>query len=235
MIFKKIALIGACALMLAACGNNDNGAEDSNSGSTKDADYSSQNNSINHGITDTKQDSTSNTSEDQTKSDSSTTKDNVSSDQATTNSSSKEETATNDDEKVGFELNSDGKVDEAKSVPADEKKAILALFDEYIDSFNDKDINRYTKTLSKHPEGFKLDEEIDFTKQAFRDYDVKRTAKNVTIEKYKENNARVFASIKTTVKQDDQTFTQPLNQVTVITKENGKWGVSAVFVMGTKE
>lgn len=231
MIFKKIALIGTCAFMLAACGNNDDSANESNSGSTKDTDYSSQNNSINHGITDTKQDSTSNTSEDQTKSDSSTTKENTGNDQATTNST----TTNDDDEKVGFELNSDGKVDEAKSVPADEKKAILALFDEYIDSFNDKDINRYTKTLSENPKGFKLDEEIDYTKQAFKDYDVKRTAENVTIKKYKENYAEVFANIKTTVKQDDQTFTQPLNQVTVMAKENSKWGISAVYVMGTKE
>lgn len=230
MIFKKVALIGACAFMLAACGNNDDSANDSNSGSTKDTDYSSQNNSINHGITDTKQESSTNKSEDQTKSDLSSTDKNESNDQATTDS-----TTTTDDEKVGFELNSDGKVDEAKSVPADEKKAILALFNEYIDSFNDKDINRYTKTLSENPKGFKLDEEIDYTKQAFKDYDVKRTAKNVTIKKYKENYAEVFANIKTIVKQDDQTFTQPLDQVTVMAKENGKWGISAVYVMGTKE
>ena len=142
MIFKKIALIGVCALMLTACGNNDNSAKDNNSGSAKDTDYSSQNNSINHGITDTKQDSTTNKSEEQTNSDSSSADKN---DQATTDAT------TTDDEKVGFELNSDGKVDEAKSVPADEKKAILAVFDEYIESFNDKDINRYGKTLSKLP------------------------------------------------------------------------------------
>ncbi|MGM9966416.1 nuclear transport factor 2 family protein [uncultured Rummeliibacillus sp.] len=226
MIFKKIALIGVCALMLTACGNNDNSAKDNNSGSAKDTDYSSQNNSINHGITDTKQDSTTNKSEEQTNSDSSSADKN---DQATTDAT------TTDDEKVGFELNSDGKVDEAKSVPADEKKAILAVFDEYINSFNDKDINRYGKTLSKSPKGFNYDEEIDYTKQAFKDYDVKRTAKNVTLKKYKENYAEVFANIKTTVKQDDQTFTQPLNQVTVMAKENGKWGISAVYVMGTKE
>lgn len=226
MIFKKIALIGVCALMLTACGNNDNSAKDNNSGSAKDTDYSSQNNSINHGITDTKQDSTTNKSEEQTNSDSSSADKN---DQATTDAT------TTDDEKVGFELNSDGKVDEAKSVPADEKKAILAVFDEYINSFNDKDINRYGKTLSKSPKGFNYDEEIDYTKQAFKDYDVKRTAKNVTLKKYKENYAEVFANIKTTVKQDEQTFTQPLNQVTVMAKENGKWGISAVYVMGTKE
>lgn len=226
MIFKKIALIGVCAFMLAACGNNDDSAKDNNSGSTKDTDYSSQNNSINHGITDTKEDSTTNKSEEQTNSDSSSTEKN---DQATTG------TTTTDDEKVGFELNSDGKVDEAKSVPADEKKAILAVFDEYIESFNDKDINRYAKTLSENPKGFNYDEEIDYTKQAFKDYDVKRTAKNVTLKKYKENYAEVFANIKTTVKQDEQTFTQPLNQVTVMAKENGKWGISAVYVMGTKE
>ncbi len=226
MNFKKIALFGICALMLvlAACGNNNDGAKDNNSGSTKDSDYASQDNSINHGVSDTKQ----NTEATKTTEKEDSTAD-KSEDQATSDSSN------DDEEKVGFELDSDGKVSEAESVPADEKKAILADFDEYIDAFNAKDIDRYAKTLAENPKGFNYDEEIDYTKQAFKDYDVKRTAKNVTIKKYKENYAEVFANIKTVVKQGDQSFTQPLNQVTVLIKEDGKWGISAVYVMGTKE
>lgn len=221
MIFKKLALVGVCTLLLAACGNDDQ-AKNNNSGSTKDSDYTSQNNSINHGITDSKQ-NTSATQEGST-STSNNSKSN------STDSSNKDS-----DEKVGFELNSDGGVDEAKAVPKDEKKAIVAVFNEYINAFNAKDIDRYAKTLAQKPQGFNYDEEINYTKQAFKDYDVKRTTKNVTIKKYKKDYAEVFANIKTVVKQGSNSFTQPLNQVTVMVKENGKWGVSAVYVMGTKE
>ncbi len=227
MIFRKLALVSICALMLAACGNN-NSAKETNaqSGSTSDTDYTSQNNSINHGITDTKQ----------TETDAGTaTQDSKVNSNSTKEDATTESTSSQADEQIGFELNSDGKVDEAKSIPADEKKAIIGVFNEYIDSFNDQDINRYAKTISKTPKGFNYDEEIDYTKQAFKEYNVKRTAKNVTIKKYKKDYAEVFANIKTVVKQDNNSFTQPLNQVTVMTKENGKWGISAVYVMGTKE
>lgn len=209
MFLRKIVLIGVCALILAACGNNDEKAS-SNTGSTKDSDYTSQNNAINHGISDTKQNTE-------------------------TNEQAAKSYVSSDDEGVGFELNSDGKVDEDQTAPAEEKKAILAVFDEYIAAFNDKDIDRYAKTIADKPQGFDYKEEIDYTKQAFKDYDVKRTAKNITLKKYKDNYAEIFANIKTVVKQDSNSFTQPLNQVTVMTKDNGKWGVSAVYVMGTKK
>ncbi|MGX9133366.1 nuclear transport factor 2 family protein [Rummeliibacillus sp. JY-2-4R] len=233
MIFRKLALVSICALMLAACGNN-NSAKETNaqSGSTSDTDYTSQNNSINHGITDTKQaePEAGTPTEDSTANSSSTKEE--------TKSTSKDETKSTSsqaDDQIGFELNSDGKVDEAKSIPSDEKKAIVGVFNEYIDAFNDQDIDRYAKTISKNPKGFNYDEEIDYTKQAFKEYKVTRTAKNITIKKYKKDYAEVFANIKTVVKQDNNSFTQPLNQVTVMTKENGKWGISAVYVMGTKE
>lgn len=219
MLLKKLVLVGVCTLLLAACGNDDQ-AKNNNSGSTKDSDYSSQNNSINHGITDSKQ-NTSATQEGST--------------QNKSNSNSTDSSKKDSDKKVGFELNSDGGVDEDKTVPKEEKKAIIAVFNEYIDAFNAKDIDRYAKTLAQNPKGFNYDEEISYTKQAFKDYDVKRTAKNVTIKKYKKDYAEVFANIKTVVKQGSNSFKQPLNQVTVMVKENGKWGVSAVYVMGTKE
>ncbi|MGG0655015.1 nuclear transport factor 2 family protein [Rummeliibacillus pycnus] len=223
MAFRKLALIGVCALMLAACGN-DESAKESSSGSTKDTDYTSQNNSINHGITDTKQNSTEST-KDSTKS--------ITSEDST--SSNKEASTSNKDDQVGFEINSNGEVEEAKSIPKDEKKAIIAAFNENIDAFNDKDINRYAATIAEKPKGFNRQEDIDYAKQVFKEYDAKRTAKNVTIKKYKQDYAEVFANVKVFMKQDNNSFTQPTNQVSVMVKENGKWVISAIYVMGTKE
>ena len=228
MAFKKLALVGICALMLAACGNNDS-AKESSSGSTKDSDYTSQNNSINHGIPDTQQSNTEST-QDSTKSTASEDSTNSSKEQTSPDSST-----SNKDDQVGFEINSDGKVEEAKSIPNEEKIAITAAFKENIDAFNDKDINRYAATISENPKGFNRQEDIDYAKQVFKEYDAKRTAKNITIKKYKKDYAEVFANVKVFMKQDNNSFSQPTNQVSVMVKENGKWVISAIYVMGTKE
>lgn len=217
MTLKKIALVVVCGLMLAACSNNDQ-AKESSSGSTKDSDYTSQNNSINHGITDTKQNFTEAT-QDSTKS---------------SKEASPDSTSSKDDQ-IGFEINSDGKVEEAKSIPEEEKQAIIAAFNENLAAFNAKDINRYAATIAQKPKGFNRQEDIDYAKQVFNEYDAKRTAKNVTIKKYKENYAEVFANVNVLMKQDNNSFTQPTNQVSVMVKENGRWVVSAIYVMGTKE
>ena len=217
MAFKKWALVVICGLLLAACSNND-GAKESSSGSTKDSDYTSQNNSINHGITDTKQSITEAT-KDSTKS----------------NKEASPDSTSNKDDQVGFEINSEGKVEEAKSIPEEEKKAIIYAFNENIAAFNVKDINRYAATIATKPKGFSRQEDLDYAKQVFKEYDAKRTAKNVTIKKYQENYAEVFANVEVFMKQDNNSFTQPTNQVTVMVKENGKWVISAIYVMGTKE
>ncbi|MFJ8261845.1 nuclear transport factor 2 family protein [Rummeliibacillus sp. NPDC094406] len=219
MVFRKLALVGICALMLAACGN-DESAKETSSGSTKDTDYTSQNNSINHGIPDAQQ-SNAESTQDSTKS----SKEQTSPDSSTSNK----------DDQVGFEINSDGKVEEAKSIPNEEKKAIIAAFNENIDAFNAKDINRYAATISEKPKGFNRQEDIDYAKQVFKEYDAKRIAKNITIKKYKQDYAEVFANVKVFMKQDNNSFSQPTNQVSVMVKENGKWVISAIYVMGTKE
>lgn len=221
MIFKKVALIGACILMLAACGNNDDSAKDSDSGSTKDSEYTSQNNSINHGVENTKQ-NTEAEDEDSSK--------NTSEDQAASNS-----TSSKSDDQIGFTLNDDGTVDEAKNIPQAEKKAILAAFNEYIDAFSSKDIDRYADTISKDPRGFDYDEEMDYIKKLFKDYNIKREAKDVIIQKYKKDYAEVYAKIDNIVKQEDTSFNQPVRQVTVFAKQDGKWGVTAIRIMGVKE
>ncbi|UZN00103.1 hypothetical protein OL548_09670 [Lysinibacillus sp. MHQ-1] len=48
------------------------------------------------------------------------------------------------------------------------KKAILASFDEYIAALNAEEIDRYMKTISKNPKGFKYDEEKNICNRSVR-------------------------------------------------------------------
>ena len=63
-----------------------------------------------------------------------------------------------EDGTVGFEMMG-GNVEKADNVPAEDEKAILASFDEYIVALNAEEIDRYMNTISKNPKGFKYDEE----------------------------------------------------------------------------
>ncbi|MEQ6356862.1 nuclear transport factor 2 family protein [Lysinibacillus sp. M3] len=137
-----------------------------------------------------------------------------------------------DDGTIGFEMNG-GQITKAENVPADEGKAILLAFNEYIEAFNSKDIDRYMQTLSKDPKGFNYDEEKEFTTEVFKESDVKRDAKDTTIIKYNENEAQVHSNItlhlvqtKTNVKHESAG-----QQVTVLVKEDGDWKVTSVFYM----
>ncbi|CAM5565581.1 hypothetical protein LSPH24S_04169 [Lysinibacillus sphaericus] len=51
-----------------------------------------------------------------------------------------------EDGTVGFEMMGE-EVKKASNVPADEEKAILAAFDEYIAALNDEEIDRYMDTV----------------------------------------------------------------------------------------
>ena len=52
-------------------------------------------------------------------------------------------------------------IQEAENIPAKEKKALLAAFDQHVKTFNQKDLDGYMSTISKNPTSFKLDEERD--------------------------------------------------------------------------
>lgn len=134
---------------------------------------------------------------------------------------------------VGFEMMGE-EVKKASNVPADEEKAILAAFDEYIAAFNDEEIDRYMDTISKDPKGFNYDEEKVFADEVFAQFDTKRDVTNVTIAKYNEDEAQVFANM-TTHSLQVQTNVEHESagrQVTVFVKEDGKWKVTSVFYIG---
>lgn len=141
----------------------------------------------------------------------------------------------NQEATVGFEMLG-GNIEEAANVPADEKAKIIAAFDEYIASFNAKDIDRYGKVLSKNPQGFNYEEELEFMTETFKNYDVKRFESDVTIVKYDENMAQVFANIDTLTKdiESDVDYQYSGRQVTVFVKEEGDWKVSSVYYIGNQ-
>lgn len=138
-----------------------------------------------------------------------------------------------DDGTVGFEMNG-GKITKAENIPADEEKAIIAAFNEYIAAFNSKEIDRYMQTISKNPKGFNYEEEKKYTSEVFKQSDVKREAKDTTIIKYNAHEAQVHSNIsvhlveaKTNVKHESAG-----QQVTVFVKEDGRWKVTSVFYIG---
>ncbi|RUL54176.1 nuclear transport factor 2 family protein [Lysinibacillus antri] len=145
----------------------------------------------------------------------------------------KKEETTKDETLVGFELTGD-EVEEAPDVPKEDEEQIIAAFNEYIDSFNAKDIDRYTQTLSKNPQGFEYEEDVAAAKNAFAQYNIERTPSDVTIVKYSEDEAQVFSNleIQMTEIETNAELTSSGRQVTVFTNENGGWKVTSVYYIG---
>ena len=154
-------------------------------------------------------------------------------DVAPTNTQKTTDHGASDKSEVGFEM-AGGNIEEATNVPAKEKEAILKAFDEYMEAFNEEDINRYMNTISKNPEGFNYEDEKVVVEQTFNDYDTIRTADNPTIIKYDKTHAQVFANIHIALEQPDTGAKLDRNgrQVTVFVKEDGKWHVTSVYFIG---
>ncbi|MEY9971898.1 hypothetical protein ABH966_002271 [Lysinibacillus sp. RC46] len=138
-----------------------------------------------------------------------------------------------DDGTVGFEKNG-GEITKAENIPAEENKAILAAFNEYITAFNSKEIDRYMQTLSKNPKGFNYEGEKNYIKEVFKQSDVKRDAKDTTIIKYSENEAQVYSNLTSHIVQTTTNIKHESagQQVTVFVKEDGLWKVTSVFYTG---
>lgn len=134
---------------------------------------------------------------------------------------------------VGFSITDDGTIEEASGVPQEEKKRILALFEEYIQAFNDKDITRYMATIATNPKGFDYEEERAYTLSTFEQYDIIRTVEDLTIVKYNEEEAQVHANVTVQLKElaTSNEVESVGKQVTVLIKEDGRWGISSVHGM----
>lgn len=137
------------------------------------------------------------------------------------------------DDEVGFEMVGSN-IEEAQNIPADEKKALLKTFETYITSFNEEDSEKYMSVIATEPEGFDYQEEEVTVKETFEQYEVNRTAKDVTVIKYNKNQAQVFASLAISLKQESTgaELDRTGRQVTVFAKEDGEWRVTSVYFIG---
>ncbi|MER2108695.1 MAG: nuclear transport factor 2 family protein [Solibacillus sp.] len=133
---------------------------------------------------------------------------------------------------VGFSMTG-GTIEEASGVPEDEKEKIVALFNEYIQASNDEDIERYMATITENPKGFDYEEDRQNTLAIFETYDVTRAADNITIVKYSEDEAQVYADVTVTTKEfaTNNEFVSEGKQVTVLIKEDDQWGISSIHGM----
>ena len=99
-----------------------------------------------------------------------------------------------DEKKVGFSLEEEY-IEEASGVPAEEKEQILAVFNAYMDTFNEKDIDGYLDTLVTRKIMILKKNGLLWKKQ-FSEYELNREVSNVTIVKYSEQEAQVFAKLE---------------------------------------
>ena len=138
-----------------------------------------------------------------------------------------------DEGTVGFEM-AGGIIKKAENIPENEEKAILSAFDEYIESFNKKEIDRFMQTLSKNPDGFDLEKEEEYMKNVFEQYDIKRSAEDITITEYTDQQAQVHSKITTHLLQigTDVQHDNVGKQVTVFAKEDGAWKVTSTYYVG---
>ncbi|CAN7178283.1 nuclear transport factor 2 family protein [Rossellomorea sp. LjRoot5] len=125
---------------------------------------------------------------------------------------------------------------EAEGIPAEEKSAIDAAFNQYINAFNEEDFDSYMSVISKTPVNFKYEDEERYVKQIFDTVDSKRKVDNVKIINYAGKKADVYAEIQATTKDpnSDKEVTRSGKQVTVFHKKDDGWKVAAIFFLASE-
>ncbi|WP_201714389.1 nuclear transport factor 2 family protein [Rossellomorea arthrocnemi] len=128
-------------------------------------------------------------------------------------------------------------LEEAEGIPDEDKTAINAAFDQYINAFNEEDFKTYMSVISKTPVNFKYEDEERYVKQIFDSVDSKRTVDNVKIINYASGKkADVYAEIKATTKDpnSDKEVTRSGKQVTVFHNKEDGWKVAAIFFLASE-
>lgn len=230
MSFKHFIITAACVLLLTACGN-DSSMETDNSGSVQDGEQKSTEITQQEETNKEQKSSSDTSSTKETETESQNVESASKSDEAETEAPT-EEVQKSADEENGFSV-VDGKVEAAKEVPVEDEKAILAAFDEYINSFNAEDIKRYEKVLAQNPEGFDLQEDLKNVRQVFDDFDIKRQADNITITEYSSERAYVYADLIVDVEQDNNKARDEGKQLTQFVKESSGWKVTSLQAIGS--
>ena len=130
---------------------------------------------------------------------------------------------------IGYEI-VDGKVEAATDVPADVEQQVLTALDEYIQSFNEKDLARFKETVSQQDETY-YTETMKEAESVFAQYSIiERESKDVTISKYSEERVEVFMNMTGRVVEAASELEMAANarQIIIMVKEDGTWKVSSV-------
>ena len=130
---------------------------------------------------------------------------------------------------VGYEI-VDGQVEPATNVPEDEQQQILQALDEYISSFNDKDLARFKQTVSQQDATYYA-ETMKEAEAVFSQYStIERDTEDVTISKYSEGRAEVFLNVTGRVIEaaTETELAASARQIIVLVKEDDAWKVSSV-------
>ena len=130
---------------------------------------------------------------------------------------------------VGYEI-VDGQVEPATNVPEEQRQQILQALDEYISSFNDKDLARFKQTVSQQDATYYA-ETMKEAEAVFTQYStIERNTEDVTISKYKEGRAEVFLHVTGRVIEaaTETELAASARQIIVLVKEDDVWKVSSV-------
>ncbi len=92
-------------------------------------------------------------------------------------------------------------------------------------------------TLSKNPQGFSVEDDLAAAEMVFDQYDITKTASDITIVKYSEKEAQVYSNIVTDMTEiaSGTELKDEGRQVTVFVKEDGKWKVTRIAYIGNQK
>lgn len=126
-------------------------------------------------------------------------------------------------------------IEEAANVPEEESAAILAVLDQQVQAFNEKNIDAYMATISENPESFDYEEEKAYVEKVFHTFDATMTPSNATIIQYDDEaeTANVFMNMESTSKDSSsgKEVSQTTRQIMVFQKEEGGWKQVSLFAM----
>ncbi|MBD1379602.1 YybH family protein [Metabacillus arenae] len=85
----------------------------------------------------------------------------------------------------------------SSDIPQEEEQAVIAALNQHIEAFNNKDLDAYMNTLSKHAIGFDYEQEREYMKKEFETLEVETTIKEAIIDEYQHDESGHFAAVYT--------------------------------------
>ncbi|TFD95771.1 nuclear transport factor 2 family protein [Jeotgalibacillus sp. R-1-5s-1] len=138
---------------------------------------------------------------------------------------------------TGITLDSEGNVREAEDVPAEVEEEVNAVFDQYIETFNNEDLEGYLDLLLYSDDYYNEEEERTAVGDVFQQFDVNRTVVEKTISGYEDGVAEMFANLElTTIDPSSGTeVTRGGRQVTILRETDEGWKIASIQFIASPE